>query len=78
MSGLLCVKSVWTLTLPRPLLLDRKEAGYMIIRTKQASGQRQLESVERRLKKAQPDSPRARALEAEAHGLRNYLDVIRS
>lgn len=45
-------------------------------RTKQLSVERQLESVERRLEEAQPGSPRQKALEAEAHGLRNYLDVI--
>ena len=33
MLGLLSFKSVWTSTLPRPFLLDRKEVGYMIIRT---------------------------------------------
>lgn len=46
-------------------------------RTKQASVERQLKSVERRLDDAQPGSPRQRALQVEAHGLRNYLDVIR-
>ncbi|MCG5078589.1 hypothetical protein [Paraburkholderia tagetis] len=47
-------------------------------RTKQLSVERQLASIERRIEKAQPDSPRARALQAEAHGLRSYLDVIRN
>jgi hypothetical protein len=47
-------------------------------RTKQVSVERLLKSVERRLKETPRDSPRARALEAEVHGLRNYLDVIRN
>jgi hypothetical protein len=45
---------------------------------KQPSIERQLEGVERRLAETQPGSPRSRALEAEANGLRNYLDVIRN
>lgn len=47
-------------------------------RAKQLSVERQLESVERRVDESQPSSPRARALEAEARGLRNYLNVIRN
>jgi hypothetical protein len=47
-------------------------------RKKESSIQRQLESVEQRLAGTQADSPRNRALQAEANGLRNYLDVIRN
>lgn len=45
---------------------------------KRASAERQLEAIERQIAEAQPDSPRARNLQVEAHGLRNYLDVIRN
>lgn len=47
-------------------------------RSKQASVERQLENTERRLEEAQPDSPRMRVLQAEAHALRNCLNVIRN
>lgn len=47
-------------------------------KAKQASAERQLETTERQIAEAQPDSPRARNLQAEAHGLRNYLDIIRN
>lgn len=45
---------------------------------KKLSAERQLANVDERLREAQPDSPRARALQAEGQALRNYLDVIRS
>ncbi|WP_124515852.1 hypothetical protein [Burkholderia ubonensis] len=45
-------------------------------KTKQPSVQRQLEAVEERLTTAQPNSPRQRSLQAEAQGLRNYLNVV--
>lgn len=44
---------------------------------KQESAERQLDSVERQIDVAQPGSPRAIALQAEAQGLRNYLNAIR-
>lgn len=47
-------------------------------RAKQLSVERQLASIERRIEMAQPDSPRARALKAEALGLRKYLNVVRN
>jgi hypothetical protein len=47
-------------------------------RQKKTSVERQLESVERRVKASKPGSPRMAALQAEAKGLRNYLDVIRN
>ncbi|KAK44904.1 hypothetical protein BG58_22280 [Caballeronia jiangsuensis] len=43
-------------------------------RMKRPSAQRQLDAVERKLKSAQANSHRARALEAEAQGLRNFLN----
>ncbi|VVE37859.1 hypothetical protein PCO31110_04034 [Pandoraea communis] len=45
-------------------------------RKKRSSVERQLESVERKIAEAQPFSPRERALQSEAQGLRNYLNVI--
>ncbi|CAG9170834.1 hypothetical protein [Cupriavidus pinatubonensis] len=47
-------------------------------REKASSAERHLKSVEHRLEVAQPESPRKKALEAEAQGLRNYLNVVRN
>ncbi|GAF67954.1 unnamed protein product, partial [marine sediment metagenome] len=47
-------------------------------RTKQLSVERQLASVEQRIPKTQRGSPREQALQAEANGLRSYLNVIRN
>ncbi|MBK3780096.1 hypothetical protein [Paraburkholderia domus] len=47
-------------------------------RKKEASVRRQLGRTERRLENSQPNSPRASAIQAEANGLRNYLDTIRN
>lgn len=45
-------------------------------KAKREAAERQLDIVERRMKETQPNSPRWRALEAEAIGLRSYLDAV--
>lgn len=54
---------------------DRPCRDAIFDRSKRPSIERQLESVERRLDSVRPGSPRWRALQAEARGLRSYLDV---
>lgn len=45
-------------------------------KAKREAVERQLDIVEQRMKETQPNSPRLRALEAEASGLRSYLDAV--
>lgn len=54
---------------------DRPCRDAIFDRSKRLSIERQLESVERQLVSVRPGSPRWRALQAEARGLRSYLDV---
>jgi hypothetical protein len=45
---------------------------------KRAAVEHQLASAELQVEKASADSPRARALQAEVRGLKNYLDVTKN
>lgn len=54
---------------------DRPCRDAIFDKSKRLSIERQLESVERQLVSVRPGSPRWRALQAEARGLRSYLDV---
>lgn len=47
-------------------------------KSKRPAVERQLESIEVQMEGASPDSPRARALQAEIRGMRNYLDVVKN
>lgn len=47
-------------------------------RSKQRDIERQLDGIEHKRTRTEPDSPRQRALQAEEQGLRNYLDAIRT
>lgn len=46
-------------------------------RNKKSAAEEQLVSIARRINEAKANSPRKRALEAEANGLRNFLDAIK-
>ncbi|MEI7296243.1 hypothetical protein WCQ02_29220 [Paraburkholderia tropica] len=46
-------------------------------KNKQGAVEQQLARVEGQITQARPSSPRAKALQAEANGLRNYLNAIR-
>ena len=47
-------------------------------KAKKSSVERQLKNITRQANETQSDSPRKRALEAEAKGLRSYLDIIQN
>ncbi|WP_139253248.1 hypothetical protein [Burkholderia ubonensis] len=57
---------------------DKPCSDALFDKSKQSSVERQLKAVEERLTNAQPNSPRQKALQAEAQGIRNYLNVVNS
>lgn len=57
---------------------DRPCRDAIYDRKKQPAVEQQLARIERRIEEAHAGSPRQQALQAEANGLRNYLDAIRN